>query len=205
VRILQALGAYGLRGFYERKTHFLQSIPYAIRNLEYVLQTSPLPIELPALQAVFRGLISSSRLRHFGEAELQLTVKIQSFSYKNGVPQDDSGHGGGFVFDCRALPNPGRYEKYASLSGRDREVAAFLEGEVAVRDFLRHVFALVDQSIDNYRGRNFTNLSVAFGCTGGQHRSVYCAERLAEHLRIEHPVQVRVSHIALEPAAAPIP
>jgi aminoglycoside/choline kinase family phosphotransferase len=203
VRIMQALGAYGLRGFYERKTHFLQSIPYAIRNLEYLLRTTQLPIELPALAAVFRGLVASSRLRHFGQVELQLTVRVQSFSYKNGVPEDDSGHGGGYVFDCRALPNPGRHEQYAALTGRDREVAAFLEGDVSVQEFLRHVFALADQSVDNYRKRNFTNLFIAIGCTGGRHRSVYCAERLAEHLRLEHPVQVKLTHLALEPAAQP--
>ena len=205
VRIMQALGAYGLRGFYERKTHFLQSIPYAIRNLEYLLRTVHLPVEMPALLAVFRGLVASSRLRHFGEAELQLTVRVHSFSYKEGPPQDDSGHGGGFVFDCRALPNPGRNEQFAMLTGKDREVEEFLEGQEAVRDFLRHVFALVDQSVENYRSRNFTHLSVAFGCTGGRHRSVYCAERLAEHLRREHPVRVKLAHLTIEPAEAPGP
>lgn len=205
VRIMQALGAYGLRGFYERKTHFLQSIPYAIRNLEYLLRTAHLPVELPALGAVFRALVASSRLRHFGEVELQLTVRVQSFSYKDGPPPDDSGHGGGFVFDCRGLPNPGRREEYAEQSGQDREVAEFLEGQEPVREFLRHVFALVDASVENYRTRNFTHLAVAFGCTGGRHRSVYCAERLAEHLQRVHPVRVKLSHLALPAAEAPAP
>jgi len=205
VRIMQAMGAYGLRGFYERKTHFLQSIPYAVRNLEYVLRTTQLPLELPALTRVFQSLVSSSKLRHYGQADLQLTVHVQSFSYKDSLPQDDSGHGGGFVFDCRALPNPGRHERFASLSGRDREVVEFLRDDAAVREFLRHAIALVDRSVENYRSRNFTNLSVAFGCTGGRHRSVYCAERLAEHLRLNHPVQVRLAHLALEAAAAPTP
>ncbi len=203
VRIMQAMGAYGLRGFYERKTHFLQSIPYAVRNLEYLLQTSPLPVELPALSRVFQALVSSSKLRHYGQVDLQLTVRVQSFSFKEGMPQDDSGHGGGFVFDCRALPNPGRHERFAPLTGKDREVADFLKNDAAVREFLRHAIALVDRSVENYRNRNFTNLTVAFGCTGGRHRSVYCAERLAEHLRLQHPVQVKVAHLALEPAAAP--
>jgi len=205
VRIMQAMGAYGLRGFYERKTHFLQSIPYAIRNLEYLLQTAQLPVELPALQAVFRSLVSTSRLRQFGQAELQLTVRVESFSYKDGVPVDERGHGGGFVFDCRGLPNPGRFEQYAELSGIDREVAEFLVGEVTVREFLKHVFAIVDQTVENYRSRNFTDLQVAFGCTGGRHRSVYCAERLAEYLRLKHPVRVRLTHRSLEPAPSSEP
>jgi aminoglycoside/choline kinase family phosphotransferase len=205
VRIMQALGAYGLRGFYERKTHFLQSIPYAIRNLEYLLRKAHLPVEIPALQAVFRALVASSRLRHFGEAELQLTVRVHSFSYKDGPPPDDSGHGGGFVFDCRALPNPGRSEQFALLTGQDREVEEFLAGQEAVGEFLRHVFALVDQSVENYRSRNFTHLSVAFGCTGGRHRSVYCAERLAEHLRRQQPVRVKLVHLAIEPSPASAP
>lgn len=203
VRILQAFGAYGLRGFYERKTHFLQSIPYAIRNLEYLMQTAPLPLELPAMQAVFRALVASSRLRSFGTANPELTVQVHSFSYKEAPPQDDSGHGGGFVFDCRALPNPGRHEQYAPLTGRDAPVQQYLVNEAPVRDFLQHIFALVDQSVDTYRKRNFTHLSVSFGCTGGRHRSVYCAERLAEHLRQQHGVRVEVSHRTLEPGAPP--
>jgi aminoglycoside/choline kinase family phosphotransferase len=205
VRIMQALGAYGLRGFYERKTHFLQSIPYAVRNLEHVLRTTQLPVELPALMRVFHALVSSSKLRHFGQADLQLTVHLQSFAYKDGVPQDDSGHGGGFVFDCRALPNPGRQARFAPQTGKDPEVAEFLGQDPTVRDFLRHVFALIDRSVDNYRSRNFTNLSVAFGCTGGRHRSVFCAERLAEHLALDQAVQVKLVHRGLEAAAAPTP
>jgi aminoglycoside/choline kinase family phosphotransferase len=199
VRIMQAFGAYGLRGFYERKTHFLQSIPYAIRNLEYLLRTSPLPLELPALQAVFRALVASSRLRNFGAANPELTIQVQSFSYKEAAPSDDSGHGGGFVFDCRALPNPGRFEQFAESTGKDPEVEQFLGAEAAVADYLRSVFALVDQSVENYRKRNFTHLSVSFGCTGGRHRSVYCAERLAQHLRQQLGVRVQVSHRTIEP------
>ena len=203
VRILQAFGAYGLRGFYERKTHFLQSIPYAIRNLEYLMQTAPLPLELPAMQAVFKSMVASSRLRSFGAANPELTVQVHSFSYKEAPPQDDSGHGGGFVFDCRALPNPGRYEQYAPLTGRDAPVAQYLVNEAGVRDFLQHIFAVVDQSVETYRKRNFTHLSVSFGCTGGRHRSVYCAERLAEHLKQQYGVRVELSHRTLEPGAPP--
>lgn len=198
IRIMQALGAYGLRGFYERKQHFLASIPYAIRNLEHLLRTAELPLELPELTQVWRRLVASSSLRQFGTASLRLTVRLQSFAYKDGVPTDEKGHGGGFVFDCRVLPNPGRFARYANLTGQDEAVIAFLENEPAVRDFLGHVFALIDQTVADYQQRNFTDLMVAFGCTGGQHRSVYCAERLAQHLRDAFRVNVEVRHLAQE-------
>jgi len=201
IRIMQAMGAYGLRGFYERKQHFLASIPYAIRNLEYLLRTAVLPVELPELTQVWRRLVASSTLRQFGAASLKLTVRIQSFSYTEGVPTDEKGHGGGYVFDCRALPNPGRFPQYARLTGRDGPVIAFLESQPAVQAFLGHVFALIDQSVGNYQQRNFTDLLVAFGCTGGQHRSVYCAERLAGHLREKFAVNVEVRHLAQEDSA----
>ena len=183
VRIFQALGAYGLRGYYERKARFLQSIPYAIRNLERLSIETPLPAELPTLGEVVRWLVGSSALRQLGNASLDLTVRVSSFSYRDGFPTDYSGHGGGWVFDCRFLPNPGREERFASLTGRDAAVVAFLESDPAVAAFLDRVESLVDAAVDNYRDRNFTDLSVAFGCTGGRHRSVYCAERLTEHLR----------------------
>ncbi|MBI2000925.1 MAG: phosphotransferase [candidate division NC10 bacterium] len=208
VRIMQAMGAYGLRGFYERKHHFLASIPYAIRNLEYLLRTTALPVELPELTQVWRRLVASSALRQFGTASLKLTVRIQSFAYTDGVPTDEKGHGGGYVFDCRALPNPGRFEEYTKLTGQDDAVKAFLENEPAVGDFIRHVFALIDQTVENYQRRNFTDLLVAFGCTGGQHRSVYCAERLATHLREQFQVHVEVRHLAREnstPTPGPLP
>ena len=198
IRIMQAMGAYGLRGFYERKHHFLASIPYAIRNLEYLLRTADLPVELPELTQVWRRLVASSSLRQFGTASLKLTIRIQSFSYQDGVPTDEKGHGGGYVFDCRALANPGRFEQYAKLTGHDDAVIAFLEHAPAVRDFIGHVFALIDQTVENYQQRNFTDLLVAFGCTGGQHRSVYCAERLATHLRETFQVNVEVRHLAQE-------
>ncbi len=201
IRIMQAMGAYGLRGFYERKQHFLASIPYAVRNLEYLLRKCDLPIELPELTGVWHRLVASSSLRQFGAASLGLTVRIQSFSYGDGVPTDEKGHGGGYVFDCRALPNPGRYEQYAALTGRDDPVIAFLDGEAAVGEFLVHVFALIDRTVENYQQRNFTDLLVAFGCTGGQHRSVYCAERLAAHLREKLRVSVEVRHLAQETSA----
>jgi aminoglycoside/choline kinase family phosphotransferase len=201
VRIMQAMGAYGLRGFYERKPHFLASIPYAIHNLEYLLRTAALPLELPEMTQVWRRLVASSSLRQFGAASLRLTVRIQSFSYKDGVPTDEKGHGGGYVFDCRMLPNPGRFEQYAKQTGRDEAVIAFLENEPAVRDFIRHAFALIDQTVEIYQRRNFTDLMVGFGCTGGQHRSVFCAELLAKHLREKFEVNVEVRHLAQESGA----
>jgi aminoglycoside/choline kinase family phosphotransferase len=193
VRIFQALGAYGLRGYYERKARFLQSIPYAIRNLERLSMECPLPPVLPVLGDVVRRLVGSSALRQIGSASLDLTVRVSSFSYRDGVPADFSGHGGGWVFDCRSLPNPGRQKRYAPLTGRDAEVAAYLESDPAVGRFLEGVRALADQAVDNYRSRNFTDLSFAFGCTGGRHRSVYCAERLVEHLR-HRGVTVELRH-----------
>ena len=193
IRIMQAMGAYGLRGFHEKKPLFLQSIPYAIRNIEHLLLSSNLPIEVPELMGVFKRLIGSSELRQFGAAKLKLTVQIQSFSYKNGMPRDDKGHGGGYVFDCRCLPNPGRHVQYKYSSGLDADVVAFLAKEEAVDRWTASAFALVDQAVKDYGRRNFTHLFVAFGCTGGQHRSVYCAERLAKHLR-DQGVSVAVSH-----------
>jgi aminoglycoside/choline kinase family phosphotransferase len=183
VRIMQAMGTYGLRGFYEGKSHFLASIPYAIRNIEHLLRRAPLPIEVPALTEVFRKLVASSALRQYGAASLTMTVRIQSFSYKNGMPADEKGHGGGFVFDCRSLPNPGRFERYKKTDGRDGDVIAFLKKERSVAKYLKGVEGLVDAAVSDYQKRNFTDLMVSFGCTGGQHRSVYCAERLAAHLR----------------------
>jgi aminoglycoside/choline kinase family phosphotransferase len=195
IRIMQAMGAYGLRGFYERKPQFLASIPYAVRNLEFLLRTTELPVEIPELTQVWHRLAASSALRQFGTASLKLTVRIQSFSYKDGTPADDKGHGGGFVFDCRSLPNPGRYPQYAHLTGRDETVIAFLRSEPAVREFLGHVGALIGGAVENYQSRNFTDLLVAFGCTGGQHRSVYCAEWLAQHLRERFSIDVELRHL----------
>ncbi len=195
IRILQAMGAYGFRGFYERKTHFLQSVPYAIRNLEYVLKNMKLPVALPALVAALQSIVRSTRLRELGQPGLPLTVRIQSFSYQRGLPADETGHGGGFVFDCRCLPNPGRLDPYKHLTGNDPEVIAFLDNQPEVQSFLTRVRDLLSQVVENYLQRNFSHLSVAFGCTGGQHRSVYCANKLAEYLRGKYSgVKVEVLH-----------
>jgi len=194
VRIMQAMGAYGFRGFYERKTHFLQSVPFAIRNLEFVLRTADLPLKIPTLTQCWQQLVRSTTLRELGSVHLPLIVRIQSFSYKTGFVPDETGHGGGFVFDCRALPNPGRQERFKTQTGQDADVIKFFEREEQVHSFLTRVRDLVSQVVENYRQRNFTDLSVAFGCTGGQHRSVYCANQLAKYLTEKYGVKVEVSH-----------
>jgi len=197
IRILQALGAYGFRGYYENKPHFLKSIPFAIANLKYLLDTKSLPVPLPMLEEVLAEIILNPSFRHLPATGNQLTVKVSSFSYKTGVPADDSGNGGGFVFDCRALPNPGRYEEYSSLTGNDPEVVDFLEKEPEVAEFINHACSLVDQSIRKYIERGFTSLTVSFGCTGGQHRSVYCAVELARHISSKFGVTVDLYHSEL--------
>lgn len=198
VRILQALGAYGFRGFYERKAHFLESVPYALANLRWLRQNVSLPIALPALLEALDRISSSPKLKAFPQAAAGLTVRIFSFSFHNAMPVDDSGNGGGFVFDARSLPNPGREEKFRSQTGKDAAVIEYLDHENAVAEFLSHVYALVDTSVANYRQRGFSSLMVSFGCTGGQHRSVYLAEHLAQHLRGAADLRVVVRHLGLE-------
>ncbi len=194
IRIMQAMGAYGFRGFYEKKTHFLKSIPYALDNLSYLLQRLDLPVELPEMNRVLNEVVESAFLRNLGKEDHNLTVRITSFSYKKGIPVDPSGNGGGFVFDCRAIHNPGKYLEFKSLTGKDAAVKQFLEEKSEIREFIQAVILLVDQSIKKYIDRGFTHLSVSFGCTGGQHRSVYAAEKLAEHVRNNFPVNVVLSH-----------
>jgi aminoglycoside/choline kinase family phosphotransferase len=196
VRIMQAMGAYGYRGFFERKPRFLASVPPAIANIDRILATGFVPVELPELRGVFERIVASRTLRRTPvEPPPGLTVNVGSFSYKQGYPEDQGGHGGGFVFDCRALHNPGRYPEYASLCGCDAPVADFLGELPEVEEFWKHVRALLDGSIDTYLTRGFTSLSAHFGCTGGQHRSVYFAERLAKHIGRRWPaVNVRLVH-----------
>jgi aminoglycoside/choline kinase family phosphotransferase len=198
VRILQALGAYGFRGFYERKAHFLQSVPYALKNLRWLLHNVTLPIELPALMAAFHGMLASEKLQSLaGEAD-NLIVRIFSFSFHRGLPKDETGNGGGFVFDGRSLPNPGRQERFKSLTGKDAPVIDYLHQQESVHQFLASVLSLVDASVGTYQLRGFKNLMVSFGCTGGQHRSVYLAEQLAKRLRGRNGVEVVVRHLELE-------
>jgi aminoglycoside/choline kinase family phosphotransferase len=198
VRILQALGAYGFRGFYERKQHFLQSVPFAMKNLRWLLHHVTLPIELPTLMAAFQSMLASEKLQGLaGQAE-PLTLRIFSFSFHQGAPKDETGHGGGFVFDGRSLPNPGREERFKALTGKDTPVIEYLNQQESVHQFLASVMSLVDASVNTYRERGFKNLMVSFGCTGGQHRSVYLAEQLAKHFRARNGVEVAVRHLQLE-------
>jgi len=198
VRILQALGAYGFRGFYERKTHFLQSVPYALKNLRWLLHNVKLPIELPTLMDAFRSMLASEKLLGLAAEAQNLVVRVYSFSFHRGFPKDESGNGGGFVFDGRSLPNPGREERFKSLTGKDAPVMEYLNQQESVHQFLASVLSLVDASVSNYQQRGFKNLMVSFGCTGGQHRSVYLAEQLVKRLRGRNGVQVEVQHLELE-------
>jgi aminoglycoside/choline kinase family phosphotransferase len=194
IRIMQAMGAYGFRGFYEKKEHFLKSIPFALKNLEHLLSDINLPVQLPELLNVLNQLAHSEVLKEIGQIKNNLTVTVSSFSYKNGYPADLSGNGGGHIFDCRALNNPGRYAEFKNLTGKDLEVQEFLEQKSEIGIFLNAAKTIVDQSVKTYLERGFTNLSIGFGCTGGQHRSVYAAEKLVGHLRNNFPVNVVVIH-----------
>ena len=196
IRIMQAMGAYGYRGFFERKPHFLQSVPPAVRNVEHLLRSGPLPVPMPELRAVFERMIASERLAQAPPPSCGgLSVHVGSFSYRRGVPTDPGGNGGGFVFDCRALANPGLHAELAGLCGRDLPVMRALEAQAEAHEFLAHVLALAEAQVRAYLERGWTSLSVQFGCTGGQHRSVFLAERLATALAARFPqVRVRLEH-----------
>ena len=198
VRIMQALGAYGFRGFYERKAHFLQSVPYALANLRWLLHNVELPVALPALQQAFQNMLGSEKLQGLASSAETLTVRIFSFSFHAGHPQDPSGNGGGFVFDARSLPNPGREEQYKLLTGKDAPVIDYLNQQDSVHQYFASVMSLVESSVSSYQQRGFKSLMVSFGCTGGQHRSVFLAEQLAKRLREKGSVEVVVRHVELE-------
>jgi aminoglycoside/choline kinase family phosphotransferase len=192
-RLMQALGAYGYRGFFERKRRFLESVPHAARNLDQLLEAG-LPLELPELERVFRRIVERwARPAEGATPRAGLTVLIRSFSYKGGYPPDTEGHGGGFVFDCRALPNPHNEPPLRDLTGEDEPVVDYLERSPEVQEFWANVSGLVDAHVERYLERQFTSLTVSFGCTGGRHRSVYLATKLAAHLKGRYPhVAVRV-------------
>jgi aminoglycoside/choline kinase family phosphotransferase len=190
-RIMQALGAYGFRGFYERKVHFL-------KNLRWLLHNVKLPIALPTLTDAFTAMLRSEKLLSLASDADNLVVRIFSFSFHQGWPKDESGNGGGYVFDARSIPNPGREERFKSLTGKDAPVIEYLNQEDSVHQYLASVMSLVEGSIATYQQRGFKNLMVSFGCTGGQHRSVYFAEQLAKRLRERPGVEVVVRHRELE-------
>jgi aminoglycoside/choline kinase family phosphotransferase len=202
IRIMQALGAYGFRGFYERKVHFLQSVPYALKNLRWLLHNVTLPIALPTLMDAFHSMLASEKLQALASDADNLVVRIVSFSFHRGLPKDESGNGGGFVFDGRSLPNPGREERFKKLSGRDAPVIEYLNQQESVHQFLASVMSLVDASVSSYQQRGFKNLMVSFGCTGGQHRSVYLAEQVAKRLRGRNGIEIALQHRELERMAA---
>ncbi|HET9056235.1 MAG TPA: RNase adapter RapZ [Chitinophagaceae bacterium] len=202
IRMLQTLGAYGFRGLFERKPHFISSIPYALKNLKWFLQHKNIPIRLPELQKVLMAMADDEVIKRFDTIkagpQCKLTVTINSFSYKEGIPEDVSGNGGGFVFDCRGIFNPGRKEEFKRLTGRDREVQEFLLHQSEMPAFLQHVYGIVDIAVEDYIKRDFENLMISFGCTGGQHRSVFAADSLATHLKQKFNVNTQVNHIVQE-------
>ena len=197
LRLLQVLGAYGFRGLIQKKLHFMQSIPYAIREIMKACDNWSLPFELPELQAVIKqfGVLL---MKYESVEPERLTITVNSFSFKNGgVPYDKSGNGGGFVFDCRALPNPGRYVEFKQKTGEDIEVQEFMDDKTDTHYFMQNVQMLVYQSIDNYLERGFKNLQINFGCTGGQHRSVFFAQKIGELIHENYPmVNVEINHLA---------
>lgn len=190
-RLLQVLGAYGFRGYFEKKPHFLQSIPYALENLRGLMKNN-FP-EYPYLMKVLKDM---SELKQFKDVHLHrpLVVTVYSFSYKKGIPHDISGNGGGYVFDCRAVNNPGKYERFYSMTGLDEPVIQFLENDGEILKFLDSAYSMVDASVKRYKERGFTSLMVSFGCTGGQHRSVYSAQKMAEHINAKFGVEVDLVH-----------
>ncbi len=198
IRLLQVLGAYGFRGLFERKAQFLTSIPLALKNLRWFIENNSLGIVVPEFKRVMLLCIEEEVIERFSpiqaEEDTPLVVKICSFSFRKGMPPDHSGNGGGFVFDCRGIDNPGRHEEYKEIHGRDKLVIEYLERQTRMEDFLNSVFDMVDLSVEEYIKRGFDSLCVHFGCTGGQHRSVYAADALARHLQNKYKVNVELSH-----------
>lgn len=198
IRLLQVMGAYGFRGLFERKAHFLSSIPLALKNLQWFVNNKRVGIVTPEFDRVLKIVTADDIIQRFEPVQANdqtpLTIRVNSFSYKRGLPQDDTGNGGGFVFDCRGILNPGRYEVYKKFSGRDKNVQDFLEQQTRMTEFLNSVFDLIDITVEDYVQRGFSDLMISFGCTGGQHRSVYSAEQTARHLRNKYKVRTVVTH-----------
>jgi aminoglycoside/choline kinase family phosphotransferase len=202
IRLLQVLGAYGFRGLFERKAQFLTSIPLALRNVKEFILNQNVGIAVPEFRKVLEICISDEIIERFtpprADEQTPLVVSINSFSYKKGIPQDIAGNGGGYVFDCRGILNPGRLDEYKPFHGKDKEVKDFLEQQTRMPEFLNSVFDVVDITVEDYLKRGFGSLMVSFGCTGGQHRSVYAAEALARHLKNKFGVKVNIHHVEQE-------
>lgn len=196
LRTLQVLGAYGFKGLYEQKEHFIASIPFALKNLTWLLDQVAFPIDLSYLKQVLTTVIEKASKKPVAPVQKakQLRVQIKSFSYKRGIPKDDSGNGGGFVFDCRFIHNPGRYQPYKKLTGRDQAVIDFFETQSTIHHFVEQVKVIVEEAVENYIERGFANLCINFGCTGGQHRSVFSADSIAKHLEAKYPIKVILHH-----------
>jgi hypothetical protein len=227
-RTLQVLGAYGFRGYFEQKKHFIESIPPAIQNLRELLQPTSIwgTFHYPYLVDVLSRLCEMPQFAQLEQPALTradgykttdtniynahpqdgpatfskydgagpLVVRVYSFSYRKGIPEDESGNGGGYVFDCRSTHNPGRYEPYKQLTGLDEPVIRFLEDDGEILTFLDSVYRLADAHVRRYLQRGFTSLMFSFGCTGGQHRSVYSAQHLAEHIHQKFGIEVHIIH-----------
>jgi aminoglycoside/choline kinase family phosphotransferase len=200
IRLLQVLGAYGFRGLFERKAHFLTSIPLALRNLKWFLSNRNVGIKLPEFERILGLMVEDEIIHRFeppkATEETPLVVRISSFSYKStGIPVDETDNGGGFVFDCRGILNPGRIEEFKTQTGRDKGVKDFLEQQTKMPQFLNSVYNIIDIAVEDYMQRNFANLQISFGCTGGQHRSVYAADALARHLKNKYGVKIELKHV----------
>ncbi|MDE3235692.1 MAG: phosphotransferase [Bacteroidota bacterium] len=198
IRLLQVLGAYGFRGLFERKAHFLSSIPLALRNLKFFIENKRIGIVTPEFDKVLRIIVNDEVIERFtppqATEETPLRIEINSFSYRNGIPPDTTPNGGGFVFDMRGILNPGRFDEYKTLTGKEKPVQDFLEQRTHMNQFLNSVWDLVDITVEEYLRRGFDHLMINFGCTGGQHRSVYAAEQTARHLRNKYKLKVQLTH-----------
>ncbi|MCX7798599.1 MAG: phosphotransferase [Melioribacter sp.] len=196
IRLLQMLGAYGFRGLYEGKAHFMQSIPYAINNIKELL--NKIKIKIPELISVLKQLVELEEIKNYEwKKPNKLTIRINSFSYNEKIPLDISGNGGGYIFDCRVISNPGKLDMFKNLTGKDKAVQSFLDNLPDAQKFLSNVIKIISQSVENYISRGWTDLMVNFGCTGGQHRSVYFAEKLAEYLKSNYDVNIKITHTQL--------
>ena len=198
IRLLQVLGAYGFRGLFERKAHFLSSIPLALHSVKFFLAHKRIGIVTPEFDRMLQLMVSDELIKRFtptvATAATPLVIDVNSFSYKKGIPVDETDNGGGFVFDMRGILNPGRFEEYKCLNGKDKPVQDFLEQRTHMNEYLNSVWDLIDITVEDYLQRDFSHLQINFGCTGGQHRSVYAAEQTARHLRNKYKVKVRLNH-----------